>query len=100
MREEINKPVEVVTCDFCEEEEEITIDQGIIQCAICERDMCEPNKHAAYSITTRVHRYKDRAELMRSKYICVECAEKKKSSEILNLLGLDEKLTIVEALSF
>ena len=97
MREEINKPVEVVTCDFCKEK----IPDGyknIIQCVICGRDMCEPNKHAAYSIFTRVHRYKDRAELFRPKYICIECAEKKKSSEISNLLELNARIIITKAI--
>ena len=57
MKKKVEMEVEVTVCDFCGEEK----GGPVASCGVCKRDMCNPNKHAAYAL--EVKRYKDSARV-------------------------------------
>ena len=77
----LNRPVEVKICDFCKSEV-----SSLTKCVICKRDMCFLDggcAHTSYKIG-EVYRYADGERIIG--YVCKECAEKRTSLTIGELL--------------
>ena len=76
----VKKDVPVNICDFCNDEV-----SALMKCVICKRDMCNAGMGKHTSHTLEVHSYKFGSSIP-SAHICKECAEKRTSLTIGQLL--------------